>query len=121
MAKREWNKKKSFILSVVLCVPVLCILAVYLYGLNHYQTCFMNGTVIDQIDVSGMTIPQLTQRIQAAQGRRVRAGGGYIRCGHWIILYIGRTVRADFGEPKQPAMVYPAGNRAENGKYGDLR
>ncbi len=67
MTKRKWNilnKKKVFILSAALCVPLLCILAVYLYGLNRYQTCFMNGTVIDQIDVSGMTIPQLTQRIE---------------------------------------------------------
>lgn len=64
MAKRKWNKKKTFILSAVLFVPVLCVLAVYLYGLNRYQTCFVNGTVIDQIDVSGMTIPQLTQRIE---------------------------------------------------------
>ncbi len=80
MAKREWNKKKSFILSVVLCVPVLCILAVYLYGLNHYQTCFMNGTVIDQIDVSGMTIPQLTQRIQGyvLQVEQRRADGSVL-------------------------------------------
>ena len=64
MTKRKWNKKKALILSAFLGVPVFCILAVYLYGFNHYQTCFMNGTVIDQIDVSGMTIPQLTQRIQ---------------------------------------------------------
>ena len=32
--------------------------------MNRYKSCFMNGTVIDQIDVSGMTIPELTQRIQ---------------------------------------------------------
>lgn len=67
MTKRKWNifnKKRAVILTAALCVPLLSLLAVYLYGLNRYQTCFMNGTVIDQIDVSGMTIPQLTQRIE---------------------------------------------------------
>ena len=58
------DKKKVFIISLAICVPVLCILVVYLYGLNHYQSCFMNGTIIDQVDVSGMSIAQLTQRIQ---------------------------------------------------------
>jgi len=62
--KQKWNKKRLFIISFAVCVPVLCILAVYLYGMNRYKSCFLNGTVIDQIDVSGMTISQLTQRIQ---------------------------------------------------------
>lgn len=58
------NKKKVFIILPAICVPVLCILVVYLYGFNHYQSCFMNGTIIDQVDVSGMSIAQLTERIQ---------------------------------------------------------
>ncbi|MDE7265857.1 MAG: L,D-transpeptidase/peptidoglycan binding protein, partial [Lachnospiraceae bacterium] len=58
------NKKKVFIILLAICVPVLCILVVYLYGFNHYQSCFMNGTIIDQVDVSGMSIAQLTERIQ---------------------------------------------------------
>lgn len=56
-------RKKIFMAAVVIGVPVLCALVIYLYGLNHYKSCFLNGTVINQIDVSGMTIPQLTERI----------------------------------------------------------
>ena len=58
------HSKKTFIISLMIGVPVLCILVVYLYGLNHYQSCFMEGTVIDEIDVSGMSISELTERIQ---------------------------------------------------------
>ena len=64
MAKWKFSKKKIFILSLVICIPMICILGVYLYGINRYQSCFVNGTVIDQMDVSGMTIPQLMERIQ---------------------------------------------------------
>lgn len=64
MIKWKFNKKKVFILSLVICVPMFCILGIYLYGINRYKSCFVNGTVIDQIDVSGMTIPQFTERIQ---------------------------------------------------------
>lgn len=61
--KKHTFKKKAFIILLVMLVPVLCALGVYLYGINRYKSCFINGTVIDSIDVSGMTIPQLAQRI----------------------------------------------------------
>ncbi|MDE7206206.1 MAG: L,D-transpeptidase/peptidoglycan binding protein [Lachnospiraceae bacterium] len=64
MMKQKFNRKQMFMILSAVCVPVLCILAIYLYGMNRYKSCFMNGTVIDQIDVSGMTISQLTERIQ---------------------------------------------------------
>ena len=64
MMKQKFNRKQMVMILSVVCVPVLCILAIYLYGMNRYKSCFMNGTVIDQIDVSGMTISQLTERIQ---------------------------------------------------------
>ncbi len=67
MAKRQnhqFNQRKAFIILLLIAVPVLCVTGIYLYGLNRYQTCFLNGTVIDQIDVSGMTISQLAQRIE---------------------------------------------------------
>ena len=64
MMKQKFNRKQMFMILFAVCVPVLCILAIYLYGMNRYKSCFMNGTVIDQIDVSGMTISQLTERIQ---------------------------------------------------------
>lgn len=59
------KKQKIFIILLIIGVPVLCIAAVYLYGFNHYKSCFVNGTVIEQIDVSGMSISQLTERIQS--------------------------------------------------------
>ena len=64
MTKHKLSKKQLLIILSAICAPALCLLIVYLYGFNRYQSCFMNGTVIDQIDVSGMTIPQITQRIE---------------------------------------------------------
>ncbi|MDE7247371.1 MAG: L,D-transpeptidase/peptidoglycan binding protein [Lachnospiraceae bacterium] len=57
--------KKKGILIAALCiaVPVLCLLGVYIAGLGRYQSCFLNGTVIDEVDVSGMTIPELEEQI----------------------------------------------------------
>lgn len=63
---REKNRNgKRGVLSAVLIigVPVLGLLAVYLVGLNRYQSCFVNGTVIDKVDVSGMSIPELSEQM----------------------------------------------------------
>ncbi|RKI83531.1 hypothetical protein D7V83_07480 [bacterium 0.1xD8-71] len=56
--KRIW-----MILSAVATGVFLVLLLVYMAGLNRYQTCFLNGTLIDEVDVSGMTIPELEERI----------------------------------------------------------
>lgn len=60
---RHGFNKKAYIISLIVLVPVICIMGVYIYGINRYKSCFVNGTVIDKIDVSGMTIPQFTRRV----------------------------------------------------------
>lgn len=58
------NKKRPFIiLSASAAVVLLILLAVYIAGLGRYQSCFLNGTLIDEVDVSGMTISELEERI----------------------------------------------------------
>lgn len=59
-AGRNW---KLLILSALIMVPLFCLLAVYIVGLGRYQSCFLNGTVIDEVDVSGMSIPELEEEI----------------------------------------------------------
>ena len=54
MEKKKW----------ILIVPVLCLLVFYAAGVGLYQNHFLNGTVIDGVDVSGMTIPELQEQIQ---------------------------------------------------------
>ncbi len=58
------NKKRPLIiLSASAAVAFLILLVVYIVGLGRYQSCFLNGTLIDEVDVSGMTIPELEERI----------------------------------------------------------
>ena len=57
------NQKGILITSLIIGVPVLGLLAAYTAGLGHYQSCFLNGTVIDRVDVSGMSIPELEEQI----------------------------------------------------------
>lgn len=57
-------KKRSLILPLLLCVPALCILAAYAAGVYYYQSHFVNGTVIDEVDVSKMSISDLETQIQ---------------------------------------------------------
>lgn len=56
---------KRLLLPLLLCVPALCILAAYGAGVFYYQTHFVGGTVIDQVDVSGMTTKDLEAQIEA--------------------------------------------------------
>lgn len=63
---KEWTKKKKCIAlaSLGIGVPVLCVLAIYIRGISFYRSHFVNGTVINQVDVSGMTVAELKERIQ---------------------------------------------------------
>lgn len=63
-AKTNVPKKRLSVLPFILCVPVLGLLAAYLTGAFYYQNHFVNGTVIDQVDVSKMTIADLEAQIQ---------------------------------------------------------
>lgn len=49
--------------SLIIGVSVLGLLAVYIAGLGRYQSCFLSGTVIDEVDVSGMSIRELEEQI----------------------------------------------------------
>lgn len=54
---------KRLLLPLLLGIPVLCIAAAYFAGVFYYQTHFVGGTVIDQVDVSGKTIEDLEAQI----------------------------------------------------------
>lgn len=65
-AKKNKNTEKGkgiLIASLIILVPVFVLLAVYIVGLGRYQSCFLNGTVIDEVDVSGMSIQELEEQI----------------------------------------------------------
>ncbi len=63
---KGWTKKRKYIVLALLgiSVPVLCVLAIYIRGVVFYQNHFVRGTVINQADVSGMTVAELRERIQ---------------------------------------------------------
>ena len=57
------NRKLLIVSALIVIVPLFCLLAVYIAGLGRYQSCFLNGTVIDMVDVSDMSISDLEGRI----------------------------------------------------------
>ena len=61
---KGWMKKRKYIVCLGIGVPVLCLAAVYFRGVSFYQSHFVSGTVINQVDVSGMTVDELRERIQ---------------------------------------------------------
>lgn len=62
---REMTGKKRAVLiaSAIVGASLLVLLIVYMAGLNRYQSCFLNGTIIDEVDVSGMSISELEEQI----------------------------------------------------------
>ena len=60
----EVPKKRFPILPLILGVPLLCLLAVYVAGAFYYQNHFLNHTIINDIDVSKMTILDLKAKIE---------------------------------------------------------
>lgn len=61
--KNTGKTRKLLILSALIMTPFLCLLAIYIAGLGRYQSCFLSGTMIDMMDVSDMSIPELEERI----------------------------------------------------------
>lgn len=57
--KKLMEKKK-----LIIIVSVLCLMVFHMAGAGLYQNRFLNGTVIDGVDVSGMTIPELEEQIR---------------------------------------------------------
>lgn len=64
MKEQKQEKKRFPILPMILCVLLLLISAVYGGGVYYYQSHFLRGTVVDRIDVSGMTIEELEEQIK---------------------------------------------------------
>lgn len=63
MPKRKKKKKKNIWRNVLL-VLFLAAAAVYVGGVFYYHSHFLRGTVIDRIDVSNMTVQELTEQVQ---------------------------------------------------------
>lgn len=57
------KKRAVLIASGIAGAVVVVLLIVYMAGINRYQSCFLNGTIIDEVDVSGMSIPELEEQI----------------------------------------------------------
>ena len=63
------NKKKNMqyiLFRVILGLVVLCIItmaSLYIIGERHFSSHFLKNTIINDIDVSGMTIDELNQKI----------------------------------------------------------
>ena len=63
--KKQQNKKKHFpVLPILLGGLLLAAVTVYAVGFVYYQSHFLDGTVVDQIDVSRMTIEELTEQME---------------------------------------------------------
>lgn len=63
--KEPKNARNRFpVLPAVLCGSLIAAAAAYGGGLFYYQSHFLPGTVVDRIDVSGMTIEELKDQVQ---------------------------------------------------------
>lgn len=62
--KNTGKIRKLLILSALIMTPFLYLLTVYIMGLERYQSCFLNGTIIDEVDMSGRSIPELEEEIE---------------------------------------------------------
>lgn len=61
--KRERKGRFLVILAVFICAAL--VVAVYLGGFFYFQSHFLKGTVIDRADVSGLTVDELKEEIEA--------------------------------------------------------
>lgn len=62
--RQAGRKRQMLVLSLVTLAPAVCLLVIYIVGIGYYQNRFVRGTVIDQVDVSGMTIPELEEQVK---------------------------------------------------------
>ena len=64
------KKSKNVLLGIIIGLFVIAVIAlagVYAAGERYYSTHFLKGTVVNDIDVSGMTIEELNQKIRLYQ------------------------------------------------------
>lgn len=67
MYSGQKSKKKTIIICILVGLSLTAIIAligVYLYGENYYSKHFLKGTVINDIDVSKMTVQELNARVR---------------------------------------------------------
>ncbi len=57
-------QKRFPILPLVLGIPILCLLIAYAAGVCYFQSRFVGGTVIDEMDVFGLSIADLEQQVR---------------------------------------------------------
>ena len=62
--RQAGRKRQMLVLSLAALAPAVCLLVIYIVGIGYYQNHFVRGTVIDQVDVSGMTIPELEEQVK---------------------------------------------------------
>jgi hypothetical protein len=64
MEEQKSEKKHFPVIWIILGILLLVVAAIYAGGIYYYQNHFIRGTVIDRVDVSGMTIAQIEARTQ---------------------------------------------------------
>ncbi len=64
MKKQKEEKKRFPVLPMICGLFLFLLAAAYAGGIYYYRSHFLNGTVIDRVDVSGMTIGELQERIE---------------------------------------------------------
>lgn len=64
---RRGKKSRNILLGIIiglLAIAIIVLAGVYVAGERYYSTHFLKGTVVNDIDVSGMTIDELNQKIR---------------------------------------------------------
>lgn len=65
-ASKKWGIRKKVIFCVIIVIVLLLAAGLigYFIGENYYKNHFLKGTTVNGIDVSGMTVEELEERIQ---------------------------------------------------------
>lgn len=64
---RRKKKKKNYILEILMAIFALVIVILLLIGNRYCKTHFIKGTIINEIDASGMEVSQLEQQMRQYQ------------------------------------------------------
>lgn len=64
MKKQKKEKKRFPVLQFILGGLFLAAATIYAVGYSYYQSHFLDGTIVDRIDVSKMTIGELTEELE---------------------------------------------------------
>lgn len=66
IADKKMGKKKIIIICLIVIFAIVCVAGVagYFVGEHYYATHFLKGTVIHGIDVSGLSVDELNEKIK---------------------------------------------------------